>query len=98
MVGDEMSVVVLAAQPALTGACDLCARGETALRATVAVQHASDASASFEICEFCERAIRRLAAATHGVTRFVTGEPGVRVASESPDAAATAGAAAQEPD
>ena len=79
MVGNEVSVVVVAAQTALQGTCDLCARSDMTLRSTVAVQHSSGANASFRACEHCERALRRLAAATCGLTRFVTGGPGTRV-------------------
>jgi hypothetical protein len=48
----------------------------------VVVRQATGAGAQLEACEFCARALRRLAATTAGVVRFVDGGPGPRVTSQ----------------
>jgi hypothetical protein len=79
MANEEVAAIVLAEQPATTGPCALCARDEAALRVAVMVQRGTGASAAFSACEYCERALRRLAAAVPGLVRFVTGGAGPRV-------------------
>jgi hypothetical protein len=78
-VGD-FSTITVAAQPALLGACGLCARPGGGLPAAVAVTHGGGTVARFDVCEFCDRALRRLQAVTPGFARLAVGgsvgEPG----------------------
>ena len=69
----DFSTIMLAAQPAVLGACGLCARPAGPLPAVVAVTHGGGPAAQFDVCESCERALRRLEAVTPGYARFATG-------------------------
>jgi len=78
----DTSTIALAPQAPHVGACDLCARGAADLSATVTVTHASGASVHFTACSFCQRAVRRLSAASGDVLRFAdagTAAPAVMV-------------------
>jgi hypothetical protein len=73
-----VSSVTVAGRAPTAGECDLCARGATTLPATVVIQQATGAGVRMDACEYCARALRRLAATTAGVVRFVDGGPGPR--------------------
>jgi hypothetical protein len=75
-----VSSVAIAGRAPTPGECDLCARGAGTLPATVVIRQATGAGARLDVCAFCARALRRLAATTAGVVRFVDGGPGPRVA------------------
>ena len=66
------SAITVAPQAPHIDACDLCARPSSELTAMVSVGHTNGASVNFEACAYCERAVRRLAAAAGDVVRFVT--------------------------
>jgi len=55
------------------GACDLCTRDAADLSALVTVMHLSGARVQFSACSFCERALRRVAAAAGDTVRFIDG-------------------------
>ena len=69
----DVSTITLAAQPALLGACGLCGRAGGGLPAVVAVTHGGGTVARFDVCEFCDRALRRLEAVTPGFARLAIG-------------------------
>ena len=73
MAGTDFSTITLAAQPAMLGTCGLCARAEGTLSAVVAVTHGGGTVASFDVCEFCDRALRRLEAVTPHFAHFAVG-------------------------
>ena len=73
MTTTELSTITLAAQPAILGDCGLCLRSAGGLGAAIIVTHNGGTVARFDVCEFCERAVRRLEAVTPGLTRIVAG-------------------------
>jgi hypothetical protein len=74
----DVTAISVVAQPSRVGACALCARGETVVQAAVLLQRAGGASVSFDACDYCVRAMRRVAAASSGLARFVDGGLGAR--------------------
>jgi hypothetical protein len=80
MATSDLTTIALAAQPAILDSCGLCSRPQSTLQATVAVMQGAGTVARFDVCEYCERAIRRLEAVTPGPARFAAGaafvEPG----------------------
>jgi hypothetical protein len=67
------SVITLASHRAAIGACGLCARPSTPLPGEVTVLRDSGVVARFDVCEYCQRAVRRLAATVSGQARLSTG-------------------------
>jgi hypothetical protein len=73
MATTDISTITLAAQPAILGDCGLCQRATGGLGAAVVVTHGTGTVARFDVCEYCERAVRRLEAVTPGLVRIVAG-------------------------
>jgi hypothetical protein len=87
----DISTIAVAARPAVLGSCGLCARPQGPLTAAVVVTQGAGTVASFDVCEYCERALRRLEAVTPGPARIAAGaafvEPGPVVPSGLSDVA-----------
>jgi hypothetical protein len=71
MATTDLSTISVSAEPAMLGDCGLCARQAAGVNAAVVVSHGMGVVARFDVCEFCERALRRLEATTPGYARIV---------------------------
>jgi hypothetical protein len=80
MTFSDIATIAVASRAAILGSCGLCTRPQATLSAAVAVTQGAGTVATFDICEYCERALRRLEAVTPGPSRFAVGaaftEPG----------------------
>ena len=81
------TVISVGAALAAFGACELCARPDCDLNAAVQVGQGTGATALFRVCAYCDRAVRRLAAASSGAVYFVGTTGGARGAVVAPTAA-----------
>src|SRR6266542_2432581 len=78
------TVISVGAALATIGTCELCARPDSELNAAVQVGQGSGATAVFRACAYCDRAVRRLAAASSGPVHFVGTTGGARGAIVAP--------------
>jgi hypothetical protein len=69
----DICTIALASQPAVLGACGLCMRPQATLPAAVIVTQGAGTVARFDVCDYCERALRRLEAVTPGPARIAAG-------------------------
>jgi hypothetical protein len=69
----DVTAISIVAQSSRVGSCALCARPETVVQKAVLLQQAGGASVHFDACDNCARALRRVAAASNGLARFVDG-------------------------
>jgi hypothetical protein len=76
--------LTVAAQPAVLGACELCAAGPERLAEAVVVQHADGAAVAFAACERCARAAGRIAAAIGRDADVITAAAGGFVTGTAP--------------
>ena len=76
MVNDQARVSLLG-QGTGALACELCTSQAKAPEATVVIQHPRGGTVQFAACDWCVRALRRLAAGTGGHAVFALAEGGV---------------------
>ncbi len=69
------ALLSLIAAPHAVGDCELCGQPNQALAGTVVVHLQTGAAVRFPACDRCVRALRRIAAASGGVTRFALTGP-----------------------